>query len=253
MTHAALFSDMHYDPLVKLLAEYTAAKTTISPEQFTEKLGGLLSFADALNLSATLKRCETENVDIETHTAGDPQFEYNRVRKALHNHITKSFVPASDSRVKMPVPDLSVEFSLTTCFESYLRFYAFHQREMDSAIRSLRTKLRGLMSERTQNLSMLVQLDSCLDDIFLSHSRKLFASIPKLLEKRFELLFKAQLQREQDLQLPNDRQQWLKPGSWLYRFGQDLQALLYAELDLRLQPSRGLVDAFNKEVVISNE
>jgi hypothetical protein len=39
---------------------------------------------------------------------------------------------------------------------------------------------------------------------------------------------------------------WLQAGSWLGRFGNELQTMLLAELDLRLQPTLGLVEAFTR-------
>ena len=36
------------------------------------------------------------------------------------------------------------------------------------------------------------------------------------------------------------------PPAWLPRFRQDMQRLLLAELDLRLQPAQGLVDALGE-------
>ncbi|HCB41034.1 MAG TPA: DUF3348 domain-containing protein, partial [Gammaproteobacteria bacterium] len=53
---------------------------------------------------------------------------------------------------------------------------------------------------------------------------------PRLLQRRFNLL-----------------QQQAQPG-WLQQFRKDVQALLLAELDLRLQPVLGLVEALEREV-----
>ena len=39
---------------------------------------------------------------------------------------------------------------------------------------------------------------------------------------------------------------WLQPGAWLHTFCQDMRAVLLAELELRLQPVAGLLDALNE-------
>ena len=39
----------------------------------------------------------------------------------------------------------------------------------------------------------------------------------------------------------------MQKNSWLVRFCMDMQTLLLAEMDLRLQPTMGLLDAFTDE------
>jgi hypothetical protein len=40
---------------------------------------------------------------------------------------------------------------------------------------------------------------------------------------------------------------WLQAGGWLAHFCQELHTVLLAELDLRLQPTLGLVEALQNE------
>ena len=40
----------------------------------------------------------------------------------------------------------------------------------------------------------------------------------------------------------------MKDGAWLARFCHELQTVLLAELDLRLQPTLGLLEAYQKEI-----
>ena len=49
----------------------------------------------------------------------------------------------------------------------------------------------------------------------------------------------------------DDPARWKQPGGWLHAFERDLQALLQAEIDVRLQPVMGLLEAAqhkNKEL-----
>ena len=41
---------------------------------------------------------------------------------------------------------------------------------------------------------------------------------------------------------------WMQPGGWLTRFAEELQSVLLVELDLRLQPTEGLIESLDKEV-----
>ena len=49
-------------------------------------------------------------------------------------------------------------------------------------------------------------------------------------------------QGESDTTKPSD---WLQAGGWLAEFYKDVQELLLAELDVRLQPVLGLLEALN--------
>ena len=74
---------------------------------------------------------------------------------------------------------------------------------------------------------------------------RLLASVPQLLGRRFEQLHQAHRSA-----LPagaaDDPARWLQPGAWLHTFCQDMRAVLLAELELRLQPVAGLLDALNE-------
>ena len=75
--------------------------------------------------------------------------------------------------------------------------------------------------------------------------RSLLATVPQLLGRRFEQLHQAHRGT-----LPadgaDDPARWLQPGTWLTRFCHDMKAVLQAELDLRLQPVAGLLEALNE-------
>jgi hypothetical protein len=40
----------------------------------------------------------------------------------------------------------------------------------------------------------------------------------------------------------------MQAGGWLTRFCNDMQMLLLAEMDLRLQPTMGLIEAFDNKI-----
>ena len=69
-----------------------------------------------------------------------------------------------------------------------------------------------------------------------------------LLERRFE-----HLRKTHQLGLDAAQQQdapvlWRQPGGWLDVFGKEMQEVLLAELEVRLQPVVGLIEAFSNEV-----
>ena len=72
----------------------------------------------------------------------------------------------------------------------------------------------------------------------------MLATLPSLMEKRFNQLRKAYLHTQ-----PADDKPalWMQPGAWLARFCTELQTVLLAELDLRLQPAVGLLEALHNQ------
>jgi hypothetical protein len=75
----------------------------------------------------------------------------------------------------------------------------------------------------------------------------LLATLPKLLKKRFAHLRQQHQQTLADKQQADKPSQWMMPGAWLARFCNELQTVLLAELDLRLQPAVGLLEALQNE------
>jgi hypothetical protein len=77
--------------------------------------------------------------------------------------------------------------------------------------------------------------------------RNLLANIPILLARRFTQRY----QEHQATLAPgsiDDPAAWTSPGSWLEAFCHDTQAMLLAELDLRLKPASGLIAALGQEL-----
>ncbi|HSN78880.1 MAG TPA: DUF3348 family protein, partial [Rhodoferax sp.] len=66
-----------------------------------------------------------------------------------------------------------------------------------------------------------------------------------LLEKRFHQLRNSHQQSLVDPQQAGHLAAPLQPAGWLAGFGEEMQTVLLAELDVRLQPALGLIEAFN--------
>lgn len=90
----------------------------------------------------------------------------------------------------------------------------------------------------------MVALDAAFEGILVEREARLLSTIPSLMEKRFNQLRKAHLQTQPTDDAPD---LWMKPGAWMARFCAELQTVLLAELDLRLQPAVGLLEALHNE------
>ncbi|HET8704882.1 MAG TPA: DUF3348 family protein [Pseudomonadales bacterium] len=245
MTQASIRATFSSSRLIRALSELAVANTEVAEQQFAAKLGLLFDFSDALNLSAALKPQPFTGTESASAALNKAAEEYARVKNALSQSIRSSFTDSASARFKLPVME-SLDFSnLSNSFEPYLRFYAAHQRDMDLTTRHLRATLRDRFAETSAAMKQLTTLDAALDDILAEKARKLFAGVPKLLEKRFIQLFQSEKNSASSNGSDSETNQ---PVQWLSRFHQDMQMVLLAELDVRLEPALGLLEAVNKEV-----
>jgi hypothetical protein len=181
----------------------------------------------------------------------------DKVRAQLVESITQGAPAGSGlARIDMPAPVLDAPVEIKTAFAPYRRFVAAHQRQMDSTLRSLRAQLRLQLSQRGGAGQQLAALDATFENILAEREAALLAKTSKLLEKRFVQALKAHMQLQalatetadtsEDMDVtdgnPNDTPK-ADPSHWLMPLRQTLRQALLAELDTRLQPSLGLLEA----------
>jgi hypothetical protein len=152
-----------------------------------------------------------------------------RLRAALAHGISLEVKKAAGA-ARPPASSLEPSLGVAQDFSTYRRAYVAQQRQMESAIAALRSELRGVLSGRSAGLAQLAALDSALEAALRAKERHLLATVPDVLQKHFEGLRQAQ------------------PGQWLDRYAADMQSVLLAELDLRLQPIDGLLEALNLDL-----
>jgi len=271
MTRALLRTNFNSSRLIRFLADLSiegGAESQHSQQAFAERLGQWLGVADAITLHAA-HSAGAANVQAvrQSGASAAVEVEFARIRTALANSITKSCSPnAFDARITWPMPksgagndakEVNEAKELVVAYEPYHRFYLAHQREMDASLRPLRAKLRAALAKASPALRQLAALDAALDQILSEREGKLLATVPVLLEKRFAQLLEAHrqtlLQKPVDTRQADDPAAWMLPGGWLAGFCKDLQGVLLAELDVRLQPAVGLIEAFSNEANEANE
>ena len=214
--------------LVRLLAELAMIEEDWPHKDFADRLGQMLSFADSIVLADAHKVKPERGFVVVTDSCEDLKQAVLHTKTKLVNGVIQSCAGAAD-RPKIRWPDLE-ETASEIPFERYHRFYLSHQRDQDLALRVVRSSAREALTGCTPALKKLAVLDRALEDTLWDQTYRMLALIPRLLQRRFNLL-----------------QQQAQPG-WLQQFRKDVQALLLAELDLRLQPVLGLVEALEREV-----
>lgn len=253
MTQALPGTDFSSSGLIRLLAELSIVEAAGSKEFPAERLGQWLDVAAAITLHAA------HNAGSASSRAAQPvvklgsgvavQEEFARLRTARVESITASCSPAGGStRIRLPLPKLGVDPEAAAAYGPYRRFYLAHQAEMEPGIRALRSRLReALAGGASTRLRLLAALDEALDRILIARERQLLATLPSLLERRFQQLLAAHQRALLDSGQADEPLLWMQPGGWLAIFCEELQAMLIAELDLRLQPTLGLIEALHNE------
>lgn len=122
--------------------------------------------------------------------------------------------------------------------ESALNAWLVLQRKVAANTRQFRDKVRKSMKEQSQELARLAELDSVFDQTMAGYTAQCFSYIPKVLEQRFEHLSTTEKQSPGPTTTAN----------WFRHYCEEAQSLLLAELDVRLEPVLGLLEACYTEV-----
>ncbi len=253
MTRALTRTNFHSSRLIRTLADLAVLETTDPTFAFAEKLGQWIDFAEAIALTGVHKASTASAPEAQSALPSIAEVSlgeaFARMRIGMESTITKSSTPSTARvRSELALPKLEAPLDDVKVYAPFRRYHLAHQRNMESNARTVRAKVRDGLANASPRLQQLAALDAAFDGILCEREAMLLSTLPALLEKRFNQLRKA---HQQTLlatpQTDDNPNAWMKPGAWLARFCSELQAVLLAELDLRLQPAVGLLEAFNFE------
>jgi len=278
MTRALPRASLYSASLVRFLTENALLAPARQAEDVGQKLGDWLDFRQAIALhgvlppdTASAAQAAPLPAHVQRMALIAPEAlarHVDKVRAQLVESITQGAPAGSGlTRIDMPAPVLDEPVEIKTAFEPYRRFVAAHQRQMDSTLRSLRAQLRLQLSKRASTGQQLAALDAAFGNILAEREAALLAKTSKLLEKRFVQALKAHMQVQAQAQpaalatetaatadglaeapdasmddAPIDTPK-ADPSTWLMPLRQTLRQALLAELDTRLQPALGLLEA----------
>ena len=194
----------------------------VPPTPAAARLGSWLGWADAIAISQVLTtppgRAASEAARIEArHWAGG---ELEQLRAQLASGFSP-IEPASESE---PV---SNDAALTELLAPHLQHFVQQQRVIASRVSTFRVRLRDRLTSVSDELARLAQWDEYIERALATPERRAVAGLSALLEMRAQKHYAA------------------SPRHWRSRLGSDLQRLLRAELDQRLQPVLGLIEALS--------
>ena len=245
--------------LVGALTELSATKLSKTDYNLADRLGHLIGVSGSMTLARGLRALpelesrperaqQTLRQDLQQRDLQQQDLQPQKVqpqiqlyvlseRKRVIRSIIDSFsLNDGDAPTRVPSLASGVRAEALKSFEPYQRFYITHQMELAVAVRGMRDRVRVSASSTAPELAQLVELDRMLDESLEAQTRKLFAVMPKLLNQRFNQI-RADAGRANG---GNDELSWVLP------FHDDMRELLLAELDVRLQPVFGLLEAIDE-------
>ncbi len=230
---------------IRALAALNDVHAPASPDAFAQRLAQWFGWTDAFTLSAALSdasaRPDLPAFGGRAAVSADER-EFARVRAALAKTIADAPAGGPEPRrLVRPLAGPVAPAEMPTDFATYRQRYAQCQLAMETQIVPLRRRLRSTLADRSSALAKLAELDTVMEQVVGAQERALLATVAGRLEARFDRL--RGTQDDSTSAAPT------RPGPWLARFRQEMRDLLLAELDLRLQPVEGLLEACRKSSI----
>lgn len=211
--------------MVRLLQEWVQTEAEPSRQDVAERLGGWLSAFDSVKLDSALQaiasygaQARQGGLAVDAHALEEL---CRHVKNALTDLITTLAAQAADSAEP---PD----------YGQHLQRYAELQKRMASQVTACRAQVRQALSKGSPTLRQLAALDGVMVQMLGEREQKLLSAVPLYLERRFEHWRQTQQHAQ-------------ATSGWLHGFQQDMRQMLLAELQLRLQPILGLIEAVHHD------
>ncbi|MGF6607218.1 hypothetical protein OKW45_002118 [Paraburkholderia sp. WSM4175] len=272
--------------LVRLLARLAEADVAESRQSLADRLSQWLGWTDAIALSSALDGKPPSVAGGARAFGRAEEEECTRVRRSLVSAIASDSVLAgsrrrglSPSSARMSAPRVAVDTQAD--YAVFRQRYLALQQSMETAIGTLRGRLRALLATQAPSLARLAVVDAVMERALGERERTLLGAVPGLLGGHFERLREGEKRRLAEAEAATEvaadadptRQQSAEVGAlahvnastaatrlakstdggnaavplasdaWLDFFRKDMQSVLLAELEVRFQPVEGLLAA----------
>ncbi|PQV54411.1 DUF3348 domain-containing protein [Paraburkholderia sp. BL21I4N1] len=242
--------------LIRLLARLADVDVPESRQSLSDRLSQWLGWTDAIALSSALNgappavpagarrfgraeedECARVRVSLTKSVASDSVLVASKRRGLAHMQIHQP--PNAQAHMpSQPAPaDAAPDYAV------FRQRYQALQQSMETAVGTLRVRLRSLLAAKTPALARLAVLDAVMERALGERERNLLGSVPGLLAGHFERLRAAEQAALAAAAASEDDTVAVTPGAWLDVFRKDMQSVLLAELDVRFQPVEGLLAA----------
>jgi len=234
--------------LVRRLASLGLGTRPAGPIRLASRVGGWLELRDAIARSAALGGRQAAVSVSKSDGGADAgrdraatlaagrlaglRLDFERLREGFSAAIVAgAFARPGKARIRLPEANPAAEEAAS--FLPYHRYYLAMQGEMESAVRQLRARTRDALAAATPAGAALAALDAALEAALAERERTLLAEVPQLLADRF-----ATLQRHG------------RGSDCCELRGElcdELREVMLAELELRLLPAAGLLEALAQQ------
>jgi hypothetical protein len=223
--------------LVRLLRDSVPADAQASGLDVAERLGLWVNAFDAIGLQSahqsirTLRTAAPASAAARPIASGSMAEDVQRVRATLANAVARAAASAA----------ASADGGVAAYRQRHLEL----QRQMEQMIGPLRDHVRQALAQASGRLRQLAALDAVFEQVLSRREQALLPGVAALLERRFEQLRAGHEERlaagaaEDDAAAASD--------DWREVFAREWRQALLAELDLRLEPVAGLVEALSNE------
>jgi hypothetical protein len=234
MTQVSRRTGFTSSALIRMLARLAELDATESKQALADRLSQWLGWTDAISLSTALNGSPAAPL---TRPSVARAFANVEEEDCVRVRITLMKVIVEDNAVAprhFNVPGRSASNDEAADFSAHRRRYVAWQHAMEASIGPLRGRLRAALAARSAEMARLAAVDAVMERALGPHERRLLSTVPALLESHFARARHAEHAQVADLQASD---------GGLDLFQRDMQAVLLAELDIRLQPAEGLLAA----------
>jgi hypothetical protein len=253
-------SSLHGSRLMRRLIEMEMSGTPVSPGHFSERFGQLVDFSGSVTLSKMLG--ELSKVPCESTGSAPAAISdaFLKEHATLVRDIVKRFVPhvgpagnrlptATEFHANCMLKDVfavsrgTVTPNYDAAFGPYRKLYVALQGKLALTCHRLRGQIADAIAGLSPVLARLASLDNGLHAALAHRQRQFFDMIPGLLEQHFCHLLLTHWQTLPESPAAADLAPWMDSGGWIKTFYGQMQELLLAELEIRLQPVLGLIES----------
>jgi len=218
-----LRSNFSSSTLVRQLGEWTPLEADASGMDFAERLSLWLDAFDAIGLQAA----HQSGPAAQEGTPQRPPRPGSGSAKALHEDVERVRGALAQAIAQDPRQVARDADGETEGYAPFMQRHQALQRQMEQMIAPLRDHVRQALAQGPARLRQLARLDAALEAVLAKREQQLLPALGALLQRRF-----AQVQAQ---------------GEPLEAFAQDWRQALLAEVDLRLEPVAGLVEALGTD------
>jgi hypothetical protein len=226
---------------IRTLARLTAADLPQPTRSLSDQLSHWIDWTHAVALSTVLDRPAAALDDERIDGAAEAD-ECARVRASLTGAIVGDAAFAAPPRAAGSSPADAAEADDGLDYAFFRQRYLFLQQTMEAGVGRLRDRLRQKLSAQSADLARLADVDAVMERALSRRERSLLSVAPVLLAEHFERLRQNARDGSDEARVPGEAPA-AAGEAWPDVFRKDMQDVLLAELDVRLQPAEGLLAA----------